>query len=598
MAELLPSSPTLDPAVQAITRAGQRTREQRLVEGVLNRARIARYDSIAFFNFVMREEKTRARLVAAAHQRLFFEFVQAYPRVVVRAPVGSSKTFCTATLSMHLLGNDPTERGAIISATQGQAAKPLSMVGDYIENEDGSYPELKLVFPELRPSHRQKDPWTQTKLVVERPPGIRDPSLVAIGVDGTLPGARLSWIVVDDVLDEENTRTNAGRMQIRRWFDSTVLSRRDVEKSKIVVTNTPWHPEDLTYALEKAGWPTLTMSIEGEITLTNCDDFDSDEIRPVQGDKTRKHYRLAAHDAQAYGAPLTYWTAQGDRAVAENDNDGRRSAEDELTPYDVQEQIPLWPEKVTAAKIAELRHEFRFNMPAYNQSYRCECRDDESAAVKEEWIERCKHLAVLAGHHRFVQRYDGANVTVTGVDLAIGEEDKHDFTAYFTFELIPKLELGGRTYRNLRRILDIEYGRFKGRSIVDKLIAKSTAYNSITRVETNAAQDFIRQWTLDLDISVPVKAHTTGTNKTHRTMGVAGVFIEIENGAWLIPCDPDGVVPEPAQRWIEECLYYQPPPAHTGDVLMASWLARAQAREMGAYESDEQGGGAADVMAR
>jgi hypothetical protein len=31
---------------------------------------------------------------------------------------------------------------------------------------------------------------------------------------------------------------------------------------------------------------------------------------------------------------------------------------------------------------------------------------------------------------------------------------------------------------------------------------------------------------------------------------------------------------------------------------MASWLARAQAREMGAYESDEQGGGAADVMAR
>jgi hypothetical protein len=34
------------------------------------------------------------------------------------------------------------------------------------------------------------------------------------------------------------------------------------------------------------------------------------------------------------------------------------------------------------------------------------------------------------------------------------------------------------------------------------------------------------------------------------------------------------------QQWVDDCLYYQPD-AHTGDVLMAAYLAREQAREFG-----------------
>jgi hypothetical protein len=32
------------------------------------------------------------------------------------------------------------------------------------------------------------------------------------------------------------------------------------------------------------------------------------------------------------------------------------------------------------------------------------------------------------------------------------------------------------------------------------------------------------------------------------------------------------------QEFIDECIYYQPPPAHTGDRLMSAWIAREGAR--------------------
>lgn len=589
---------------------GPSSDHKRLIRAVLSRAENARKDPAKFFSFAMREERTQKRIEAVAHQRVLFSFVRHYQRCVIRMPAGSSKTFCMAALTLWLLGLDPTERGAIISASEGQAAKPFSMVQDYLADEHQAYPEMHLAFPALRPSQRQKDKWTETRLVVDRPPGIRDASLAAIGIDGLLQGSRLSWILVDDVLSEENTATPAARSKVNKLFFSKVLSRKDIEKSRVVVTNTPWDPGDLTYALERAGWPTLTMSIEGDITVTNADDWDTDELRcdPRSRNPRNEGLRLTVHDSEDYGAPLCRKTKEGEivRALDEEIEQQRRGERNDLFYFDVDGEIPLWPEKFPIEAIEELRDvTFASEPQTYNQMYRCVCRDDASAKCKVEWIERCKDQAIAIGHHSFVHEYRGSNITVTGVDLAIGEEDKHDYTALFTFEVLPLIVIptdkGNRTVKNARKILDIEYGRFAGRKIVDKIIDKVRRYNSFVRVETNAAQDFLRQWVLDVDIAIPVKAHTTGKNKTQRIIGVEGLFIELEQGAWIIPCDPiTRAMHDGTRRWIDECLYYQPPPAHTGDLLMASWLGRAQARALGAFDGEGRGTGnlAASVAAR
>lgn len=488
-------------------------------------------DPKAFFEFVVKHETTGADLKCEPHQRVIFDFVMAHRLCVVRLPAGTSKTFSMGTLTMYLLGQDPTGRGAIVSSTQGQAMKPLAMVRDTIESSQ----RLRMVFPKLRKSLRKTDEWTQTEITVDRPPAIRDASLVAVGIDGAIAGARLSWIVVDDILDRENTASAAGLQKVHEWFDSTVLSRIDPGTGRIVVTNTPWHPEDLTYRLEEAGWPTLTMDVEGNITLSNCPDWDSPDITPSA--RPGEVYRLATHNE----------------------------------PKDVQgqvcqETVPLWPQRYSWDDIAELRKNHLLHR--FNQLYMCVCRSDETAKCKVEWVETCK----AAGRGQtLVSMYAGGGLTITGVDLAVGKGSQYDNTAFFTFE---QLEDGHR------RILDVEFGQWDAPTIVDKLILKHRSYKSLVMVENNAAQDYLRQFVLKKNASIPIKAHTTGRGKSHPEYGVEGIFLEMMNGAWIIPSSGSGQVHPAVEKWISECLYYNPD-GHPGDVLMASWLAVELARQMG-----------------
>lgn len=534
------------------------TEDELLVRYAMRRLGLAREDPGTMFELVVREETSRRRLTLAPHQRVLFDFVSSFHRCVVRMPVGFSKTFSMAALSLFLLGEDNTQRGVVISATQDQAKKPVGMVRDYLEQSR----ELCGIFPELAPSVRPGDAWTQTALTVDRPPGIRDPSLRAIGLESAVLGSRLSWILVDDILDDVNTRTPASREAVRRWFFTNVMSRRDVKDARVVVTNTPWHPEDLTYVLsEDAHWPTITMNVEGGIYVQNAPGWAENNPHLSPAAK-------AEHAERVYGAPEYRLAAHDEPDYLEQVYEG------ELPENDVDEVVPLWPEKVDREAIAQLREDF----PAheFNQSFMCICRDESTAKVKIEWVENCKRLAREREHWGLVHEYRKGYPTFTGVDLAIGQGRKHDLTAFFTFAVLPDQK---------RLILDALVGRMAGRSIVDKLIELHKRYDSVIRVENNAAQDFLLQWARDADAMLPLRPHTTGKNKADPTHGVESIFIEIEKGLWLIPNDPGGHCVKPLQQWLNECYNYEPPPAHTGDLLMASWFAREQARAQGALVS-------------
>jgi len=541
---------------------------------------MARQDPIRYFEFVFREETTRARIKTLPHQRVALKFALAYPRFVLRMPIGFSKTYLMAALTSYKLGIDVTTRGALISATQPQAEKPLRMVRDYVERS----PELHMVFPALRPSTRPGDPWTQTAITVDRPYGIRDPSVVAVGVGGNLPGSRLNWVIVDDILNMENTSTPAQREHVRSWFGSTVLARLDVADFGIGVVNTPWvapdsitgDPGDLTYILEAAGWPTMVMSAYGGIWINNAPEFDCDEIRPaVDNQGFDGEYRLVAND---------------DYAIIEGVYKAREAPPPD-PHFDEEEVVPLWPQKHDLASLEAKRA--IFTAREFAQVIECKARASANDKLAEAWITQAKEAAIRLGYYGLAPKAPRDDlIVVTGVDIAIGLTKASAQSALFTFCVLPEIRK--------RLILDIEFGKWSGSALIDKVIAKHAAFGSIARVENNAAQDFLLQWLREREASCPIRAHTTGKNKADPRHGVESIFISLEQGAWLIPADPATKrAPPQIEAWLQQLRQYEPPPAHTGDIVMASWFAIEQARKQGAFARDNvPAGSLASITAR
>jgi len=525
-------------------------------------ARLAREDCGAFFELVMKHETKRTPLQLAEHQKVALSFLLHHKRAVLIVPVRHAKTFMSAAVTLWLLGRNPSLRGAIVSATQEQASKVLGMVSDYIIQSA----ELRLVFPHLAPSQRTREPWTQTAITVDRPAGIRDASLKALGLDGAIAGSRLDWIVIDDVLSQENTLTSEGCSKTIAWLDSSVLTRLEPSaETRVLALNTPWNPRDAVHEFERRGWATMRMSIDGTIRIQ--DDAEDALI------------------SKQLGRPFEYWDHPSVAPRTDNPQDMT------LRLREHARGAPLWPEVFSPEYIQKLKRVTPLR--EWNRAYMCTAISDEEARCKVEWIERCKEAARKAHVYGFVTEwpepgrglnaYDAkqAGLAVfTGVDLAVKTEKHHDKTALFTFAVLPD----GR-----RRILDIETGHFSGPVIVEKCILKHKLFGGVIVVEDIAAQGFIQQFIRKRDLSIPVRPYvTTAKRKADPLYGVETIFTEFSNGAWLIPNDEFGRVHPEVEAFINHCLQYKPDNDHIPDVIMSSFFAREMARKWGLLTSEQK----------
>lgn len=555
-----------------------------LVEEVMLRASEARKDPAKLIEFTMRNIEGR-RIRVPPHHRVALKFLWDHRRALAIWPINTGKSFCSVALVTKMLGDDPTARGAILSASQAQAEKTLRAVSDHVTGS----PELRLVYPKLRPSQRAADKWTQSTIIVDRPAGIPDPSLVAIGADTKrIQGSRLSFVIVDDLLSLENSSTPEARAKLLEFFYMFIRSRLDLTRSRIVICNTVYHPEDLVHELERKGWATLRMDIEGSIK--------------VQDDRQRKM------EARMLGVPFVPWDHEElvDAGLVDEVYRLRSHGPDP------KRRIPLWPERFLyewsehlgrypknmdeallayEVYIAGMRDE----MPPihFNRLLMGVARDEGTAFCKSEWVEKCKKLGRDLGHHHFLPEYKGEDPTFTGVDLAFSQEDRADYTALFTYQQ----QADGK-----RRVLDIDVGRWDAPTVRAKIIDKEKRFNSVVRLEGNSAQRLMKDMVNDLDNSVPIRSvDTTRHNKHHLHHGVHSVFNDFYTGTWIIPNGPGGELHPFTKKWLDDCLYFEPD-KHTGDVLMASWLAREQAREWGALGKRDPrlagGNIAGNIMAR
>jgi hypothetical protein len=209
------------------------------------RVKLARDDCAVFTRFVLKDESSGGKVAASPMHGEWHDLADARDRLVLMSHVESGKTQqLSVGRVLWTLGRDPNTRVMVVSNTASQAQKIVRSIAGYLDRST----ELREVFPKLRKA--TVGPWTSTQLTVERRGAPKDPSVQAIGVHGSVVGARIDLLILDDLLDYENTRTPAQRDDVWDWVHSTLFGRL-TQNAKVICVGNAYHREDMLHRFER-----------------------------------------------------------------------------------------------------------------------------------------------------------------------------------------------------------------------------------------------------------------------------------------------------------------------------------------------------------
>jgi predicted phage terminase large subunit-like protein len=152
---------------------------------------------------------------------------------------GAKTTWDNTILGSWLVGKFPDIRIGMVSNTDTQA-KDFSRAIKYTVQANALHRE---VFPDSQPSPEK---WTDKEWLVagSRWLGSKDVTMFAVGVGGAIISKRFDLILMDDILDEENTQTTDQREAVETWFKKT-LKPCLAPDGVVIVIGTRWGEGDL-----------------------------------------------------------------------------------------------------------------------------------------------------------------------------------------------------------------------------------------------------------------------------------------------------------------------------------------------------------------
>lgn len=178
----------------------------------------------------------------------------------------SHNSSVTKSLVAWLLGRNRNLRIGIISATEDQAISIAYSVEQILKD-----PNFIKVFGPMVPSKRTEK-WTDTHKYVLRSRQMKDPSILACGVESSVVvGKRLDVIVCDDVVDEKNSMSEITRSSVSKWVMKNLIGCLE-SNGKFITLGTRYQSADLygeLYTkLARNNEATREIIIGGEIVTT------------------------------------------------------------------------------------------------------------------------------------------------------------------------------------------------------------------------------------------------------------------------------------------------------------------------------------------
>src|SRR5262245_45913030 len=228
----------------ADARRAPRLRKVKLLKNLRERARRrARRDTAAFARLYRKITPGPQQLEMAARcdeDRIKYQ-ADFWPR-----DHGKTEIFVNS-FPLRLICNDPNVRILVVQKTATEGKKAVSVIKTELEENAALRRDYAPFWQSLigQPDIVNKagmiddktGAWQGQRIYCKRRRVSKDPTLEAVGVGGAITGGHFDVIIVDDVLDDENCKTQERRESIISWFNGTVMQLREPH-TKIIIVGT------------------------------------------------------------------------------------------------------------------------------------------------------------------------------------------------------------------------------------------------------------------------------------------------------------------------------------------------------------------------
>jgi phage terminase large subunit-like protein len=137
------------------------------------------------------------------------------------------------------------------------ASKTLQNSQDFMKEIKGHF-ESNVLFREIFGDLVGRNQWDERSIeVAGRTQSRKEPTIMTVGVDGAVASKHYDGIYADDLVEEENSRTEYMRNRLKRWFYSVLMPCLEPPdpnipaRGKLRVSGTRYHPEDHYDHLQK-----------------------------------------------------------------------------------------------------------------------------------------------------------------------------------------------------------------------------------------------------------------------------------------------------------------------------------------------------------
>lgn len=188
---------------------------------------------------------------------------------------GKSEIFCLS-YPLRRICEDPNIRILIVQKRATEAEKTLSVIKQELESNvrlkayyashweaTVGHRDISNQSGQVEFSGKKEGAWQQSRIYCKRTRRGKDPTIEAVGVGGAITGGHYDIIILDDVEDDENTRTDERISGLIEWFTGTIMQLREPHTKIIVVGTLKTNKQDIyKLVLNSPVWDTyLTGAI-------------------------------------------------------------------------------------------------------------------------------------------------------------------------------------------------------------------------------------------------------------------------------------------------------------------------------------------------